>query len=84
MDFPEIRERDRTPKYQVIADAIIRAIRSGELRPGDVIPSEKQLQGATRTSRKTARRAIAWLRDQGWIETVAGRGSYIKDKPPAT
>ncbi len=28
-------------------------------------------------ARTTARRAIAWLRDQGAIRTVAGRGSYV-------
>lgn len=83
MDFPEIPERSRIPAYRQIADAIISAIQSGELRPGQVIPSEKQIQDATGTGRNTARQAIAWLRDQGWIETEPGRGSYVTGKPPA-
>lgn len=83
MDFPEIADRARLPKYRQIAGAVIEAIRSGELRPGEAIPSEKQIQGATGTGRNTARQAIAWLREQGWVETVAGRGSYVADEPPA-
>ena len=84
MDFPEIPDRSRQPKYRRIAEAIISAIRSGELRPGQVIPSEKDIQDSTGTGRNTARQAIAWLRDQGWIDTGAGRGSYVADPPPGT
>ncbi len=31
-------------------------------------------------ARTTARRAIAWLREQGAIRTVAGRGSYVAER----
>lgn len=82
MDFPELPDRGRTPKYRQIADAIIASIRSGELRPGQVLPSEKQIQDATGAGRNTARQAIAWLRTRGWIETEPGRGSYVTARPP--
>ncbi|WUE06023.1 hypothetical protein OHA25_53580 [Nonomuraea sp. NBC_00507] len=32
------------------------------------------------TARETVRRAIALLRDQGWIYTVSHRGSYVSPK----
>lgn len=82
MDFPELPDRGRTPKYRQIADAVVAAIQSGELRAGDVLPSEKQIQDSTGTGRNTARQAIAWLREQGWVETEPGRGSYVASRPP--
>ena len=52
-------------------------IDTGELTEGQPIPSEKELKDAFGIARTTARRAIAYLRDNGVVRTVAGRGTYV-------
>jgi len=64
------------PVYRQLA-AILRArILDGRIAPGHVLPSEKQLEQEFGISRNTSRRAIALLRSDGLVVTVAGRGSY--------
>ena len=64
------------PVWRQLA-AILRArITSGQIPPGRVLPSEKQLEQEFGISRGTARKAIALLRDEGLVVTVAGRGTY--------
>lgn len=62
---------------------ILRArIRSGRYEPRHAIPSEKQLEQEFGVARGTARKAIAALRSDGLVVTVAGRGSYVADPLP--
>ena len=77
MDVPEIDYRAELPPHRQIAAWLLARIESGELPPGQPVPSEKELTDAFGVARTTARRAIAWLRDEGFIRTVAGRGSYV-------
>ncbi len=58
--------------------AILRGrILGGHIEPGHVIPSEKQLEQELGVSRGTARKAVAALRSEGLVVTVAGRGTYV-------
>ena len=66
-----------TPVYRQLAAILRRRILSGAIRPEHVIPSEKQLEQEYGLSRNTSRRAIAILRDEGLVVTVAGRGTYV-------
>lgn len=66
-----------TPVWKQLA-AILRArILSGRIEPRHAVPSEKQLEQEFGTARGTVRKAIALLRDEGLVVTVAGRGSYV-------
>lgn len=68
------------PMYRQLA-AIIRArIESGELQPRRPIPSEKDLQQTYGVGRDTARAAIAYLREEGWVFTVPQRGTYVAER----
>lgn len=63
--------------------AILRArIRTGRYQPRHAIPSEKQLEQEFGIARGTARKAIAALRSEGLVVTVAGRGTYVADPLP--
>ena len=66
-----------TPVYRQLAAILRRRILDGRIRPGHVIPSEKQLQQELGVSRNTTRRSIAILRDEGLVVTVPGRGTYV-------
>ena len=67
------------PRYQELKDLIIGRIASGELRPHDRVPSEHELVDAMNVSRMTAKRALRELNDEGYVERVAGRGTFVAD-----
>ena len=66
-----------TPVYRQLASILRARILDGRIRPDHAVPSEKSLEQEFGISRNTSRRAIALLRDEGLIVTVAGRGSYV-------
>ncbi|MFF0306447.1 GntR family transcriptional regulator [Streptosporangium sp. NPDC004379] len=72
-----VRQPSKTPMYRQIAEDVIERIRSGAIRPRRPIPSEMTLTQEYDVARETARRAVALLREQGWIYTVPQRGSYV-------
>lgn len=77
-DTTEIIERDiPEPAWQQVADILRRRILSGVYQPGHAIPSESASQREFDVSRGTCRKAIALLRGEGLVVTVAGRGSYV-------
>lgn len=67
------------PRYQQLKDLIIGRISRGELRPDDRVPSENELVEAMNVSRMTANRALRELHDEGYVERVAGRGTFVSD-----
>lgn len=70
----------RTPRYRELKEMIVRRIAAGELRSGDRVPSENELVGTMQVSRMTANRALRELTDEGYVERVAGRGTFVADQ----
>jgi GntR family transcriptional regulator len=66
------------PPYRQIAEILRSRIESGEYAKGTRIPTESEIVETWEVARTTARRAIALLREQGVIETVPQRGSYVR------
>jgi DNA-binding GntR family transcriptional regulator len=78
MDVPEINRRAAEPPHRQIAAWLRARIEAGEFRPGeDPLPSEKDLVDLFGVARDTARRAVQVLRDEGLVETVPHRGTYV-------
>jgi GntR family transcriptional regulator len=50
---------------------------SGELKPGDIFPTEQQIQEAYDVSRTTVRQALSELEDEGKITRHRGRGTFV-------
>lgn len=67
------------PRYQQLKEMIIDQISSGKLRPLDRVPSENELVESMRVSRMTANRALRELNDEGYVERIAGRGTFVAD-----
>ncbi len=65
------------PRYRQIAEIIAGQIERGELVPDRPIPSEQAIMQEFGVARDTARRAVAWLRDRGLVQTVPGLGTYV-------
>ena len=74
--MPEIQEV--LPKYLQIAGYLRDQIVRGDLRPGDEVPSERELAAAWRVARPTAARALEALRVQGLVESRQGSGTYVR------
>src|SRR5215469_18294220 len=69
------------PKYAQVIDELRRRIESGEYPPGSLLPSEHQLSDEFQIARPTVVRALRLLRQDGWIETQQGRGSFVRGRP---
>ena len=67
------------PRYQELKELIIGRIANGELRPNDRVPSEHELVEAMNVSRMTANRALRELNDEGYVDRIAGRGTFVAD-----
>ena len=63
--------------YSRVALAIEEDIRSGNLRPGDRLPSERDLAEHFDVSRVTVRRALGDLADVGLVESHHGSGTFV-------
>jgi GntR family histidine utilization transcriptional repressor len=67
------------PRYQQLKDMIIDRISSGELLPHARVPSENELAESESVSRMTANRALRELTNEGYVDRVAGRGTFVAD-----
>ena len=72
-----ISNSDARPIYEQITAQIKNLIISGELKPGDALPSMRFLAKELRISVITTKRAYEELERSGLIETVAGKGSFV-------
>lgn len=67
------------PKYRVIIGDYIRMIESGELRPGERLPTVRALAEMRRVSHATATKALRELCRAGFAY-VEGNGTYVRDR----
>jgi GntR family transcriptional regulator len=65
------------PLYEQIASQIKNQIIMGELKPGDALPSIRNLAKELQISVITTKRAYHELEMDGFIETVGGKGSFV-------
>ena len=64
--------------YQQIVDQVRVAAASGVLQAGDALPSIRPLAEELRVNRNTIAKAYGELERQGIIDTVTGKGCFIK------
>jgi len=67
------------PVYLQVVDQVKAAAASGALRVGEPLPSIRPLAEELRINRNTVAKAYAELEGQGVIETVPGRGCFLKE-----
>lgn len=65
------------PMYKQVTDQIKNAIASGDLKPGDKLPSIRELSEGLKISAITIKRAYLDLENEGYILTRAGLGSFV-------
>jgi GntR family transcriptional regulator len=65
------------PRYHQLKEILREKIRAGELKPGDLIPSERELSETYGISRMTARQAITELVNEGVFYREQGKGTFV-------
>ena len=72
-----ISNSSNRPIYEQITTQIKELFLTGELQPGQKLPSIRALANGLRISAITTKRAYTDLEAQGFIETVQGKGSFV-------
>jgi DNA-binding transcriptional regulator YhcF (GntR family) len=73
----KIDKKSPIPASRQITERISDGIASGELSPGQKLPTERGLAGSLGVARGTVTRAYEELRRAGRLEVVQGRGSFV-------
>ena len=69
--------RNGTPAYKRIRGVIWKRIETGQLKPGDVVDSERELARIHHVSLMTARHALTSLEREGIVERRRGAGTFV-------
>lgn len=69
--------RDMRPIYSQIVDGFREQITGGVLRPGEKLPSVRDLAAQLAINPNTIQRAYRRLEAEGWIATVPGKGCFV-------
>jgi GntR family transcriptional regulator len=79
----QINFKSGLPIYLQLVDQIKAAAASGALRPGEALPSIRPLAEELRVNRNTVAKAYSELESLGVIETLPGRGCFLKENHSA-
>lgn len=77
-DIISISDYSRVRKHKQIVDSVLSATRMGSLKFNDKLPSVNELAFDHNVSRDTVVRAYAFLKDNNIIESIPGKGYYLK------
>jgi GntR family transcriptional regulator len=72
-----VDENNPIPLYQQVRIDLLNILRSERLKPGDMLPTEKDLAEAYHVSRHTIRQAIGELASANLLERTPGRGTTV-------
>lgn len=72
--FPEL-------PYIQIAEAMREQIETGQLKPGDKLPSNRELMVEFGAGTQTVQRAVRALKEAGLVESRASRGVFVRPRP---
>ncbi|MGI6297928.1 MAG: FadR/GntR family transcriptional regulator [Saccharofermentanales bacterium] len=69
----------RSRLYEEIVKQLTDLINSGDLKPGDRLPTERALAAELRVSRTAIREALRALELMGFIESRVGEGTFVRE-----
>ena len=75
-----INYKDGRPFYEQVKEDLRRLVVSGALRPGDKLPSVRELAGQLAINPNTIQRAYRELEAEGYIVSVPGKGSFAAER----
>lgn len=71
------------PLYLQIVEQVRRLVALNALRPGDRLPTVRDLAVQVRVNRNTAARAVRQLEREGVVRTRVGLGTFVEENSPA-
>jgi GntR family transcriptional regulator len=77
LDIRPVDEHSPIPLYQQVRIDLLNMLQSEQLRPGQMLPTEKELAEAYNVSRQTIRQAIGDLAASNLLERTPGRGTTV-------
>lgn len=78
----QLDEKSGKAIYLQIADAIIKDIHSGRLKPGDTLPGSRNLAHLLKVNRNTVVEALNVLLAEGWLISKERKGTFVADTLP--
>lgn len=75
---PEVDPANRVSKHRRVFDHLLETIQSGELKPGDRLPSEAELGKIFQASRITVAKAVLDLQRMGLVTRRPGAGTHVQ------
>src|SRR5271156_717442 len=82
MIIVDLNSGDDRPIYGQIADRVKFAVAGGVLRPGDLVPSVRELSKQLVVNPNTVARAYRDLQSEGLLESVRGMGLQVAESAP--
>lgn len=80
MGLISVKENLGIPKYRQIVSSIEKALVDGALKKGDKLPSISSIRNRFSLSRDTVLKAFSELKTRGIVESIAGKGYYVKSE----
>lgn len=71
-------------RYEAVVDSILELTETRGLRPGEALPTERELAELFGVSRNVVRQAFGVLEERGLIRTLRGSGRYLREGAPQT
>ena len=70
--------RSTKPKYERLKSHFVEEIMAGRLKPGDALPTQRELVEKLGVAEMTIRRAMSALENDGLIRRVSRRGNFVE------
>ena len=80
VSIASLKSEGAAPRYEQIANAVSQAIRSGQLKPGDRLPTVRALASDLGVSLTTVTAAFKSLAENGWTRGEIGRGTFVSER----
>ncbi|MCM3570905.1 GntR family transcriptional regulator [Neobacillus mesonae] len=75
-----INKNSPIPIYYQLEEHIKELIEKGELKPGDVLPPEREYAEKHQISRMTVRQAFTQLVNEGYLHRIQGKGTFVAER----
>jgi DNA-binding transcriptional MocR family regulator len=83
LDLSHLRRGTDTSINAQLVDLVRSAIKRGDLQPGEKLPTTRALAEQARLNHLTVVRAYRRLAQEGYVTAARGRGTFVRQAPPA-
>jgi GntR family transcriptional regulator len=77
---PMINKKSPIPIYYQLQELIKDLVDKGELKPGDLLPPEREYAEKFQISRMTVRQALTQLVHDGYLHRLQGKGTFVSER----